>query len=159
MFYLNKAQFEPAMILFGLLFIPCIIALIVANFMFSGLVVFLTLILVLAIYIVIVIFNLKESQKTDYYLLLNNQEMEIVYHDLILSKTKINLSFDQINRIEYYRMNSLKGWSMLYSYLYPKCVFMTYTLNGEEKTVFIGYLNYEDIKMITNQNNIDLVVY
>ena len=48
---------------------------------------------------------------------------------------------------------------MLYCYVFPKCVYLTYNVNGEEQTKFIGYLDIKDIKEISKITNTDLKIY
>ena len=48
---------------------------------------------------------------------------------------------------------------MLYSYVFPKCVYITYKIGEEEQTKFIGYMDLKDIKQIANDKNIKLIVY
>ena len=48
---------------------------------------------------------------------------------------------------------------MLFSYIFPKCVYLTYNVNGEEQTKFIGYLDIGDIKEISKKTNSELKIY
>ena len=48
---------------------------------------------------------------------------------------------------------------MLFSYIFPKCVYLTYNANGEEQIKFIGYLDIEDIKEISKKTNSELKIY
>lgn len=85
--------------------------------------------------------------------------MKLEFYDSINGKTKIELQFDEIIQFEYYRMNSIRGWLMLFSYIAPKCVFLTYNVKGNKQTKFIGYLDIKDVKEISKITNSGLKIY
>lgn len=158
MYFLEQKQFKPAMILFGIPFIPCIIGLIIANIMFFEIELLIMLMVILLIYLSIVLILMKLSKRKNHYLLLKDDIVEIVFHDFDKGITKLEIPFNKIKKIEYYRIVSLKSWLMLHSYIYPKCVFLTYDSNGEEVTKFIGYMDIKDVKEVA-KNNIELKIY
>lgn len=159
MYYLERKKFKPAMILFGTSFIPCIIGLIIANIILFKVELLVMLLLVIFIYLIIV-FNLwKLSKRKNYYLQVKEDVIELDFYDSIDGKIKLELQFKQIIKFEYYRINSIKGWLMLFAYIFPKCVYMTYNINGDEQTKFIGYLDIKDIKEISKNTNIELKIY
>lgn len=158
MYYLEQKQFKPAMILFGIPFIPCIIGLIVANVILFKVELLIILLTVLSVYLTIVFILWKLSKRKNHYLLLKKDGLDISFHDFTNGKVQLELSFDQITKIEYYRINSLKGWLMLFSNVFPKCVYITYNINGKEQTKFIGYMDIKDVKEVAN-NNIKLKIY
>lgn len=158
MYYLDEKQFKPAMILFGILFIPSIIGLLIFNIVNFEIGLFILLLAFLFIYIGIILIVWKTSKRREHYLLLNDEGVEIVFYDSLDGKKKLELSFCQIKKIDYYRINSLEGWLVLFSFIYPKCVYITYTINGEEWTKFIGYMDYKDIKGIA-KNKIMLKIH
>lgn len=159
MYYLEQKQFKPAMILFGIPFIPCIIGLIIANIMLYKVELLIMLLIILTVFLTIVIILWKLSKRKKQYLLLKDNEIELEFYDSINGKTKLVLQFNQIKKFEYYRINSIKGWLMLFSYIFPKCVYITYNLSGEEQTKFIGYLDIKDIKEISKKTNTELKIY
>lgn len=159
MYYLEQKQFKPAMILFGIPFIPCIIGLIIANILLFKIELFVILLIIIGVYLVIVIILWKLSKKKNHYLSLKDNEIELEFYDFINKKVKLEVRFDEIVRFEYYRMNSIKGWLMLFSNIFPKCVYLTYNVNSEEQTKFIGYLDIKDIKEISKKTNSELKIY
>lgn len=159
MYYLEQKQFKPAMILLGIPFVPCIIGLIIANVMLLKIELLIMLFIILGIYLIIVILLWKLSKRKNQYISIKENVMELVFHDFMNGKTKLELQFDEIIKFEYYRINSIRGWLMLFSYIFPKCVYLTYNVNGEEKTKFIGYLDIKDIKEISKITNSDLKIY
>lgn len=159
MYYLEQKQFKPAMILFSIPFIPCIIGLIIANIMLLKIELFIILVIIIGIYLTIIVILLKISRRKTYYLLIKDNIIELEFHDFINNKTKIELQFKEMLQIKYYRINSIRGWLMLFSYVLPKCVYLTYNVNGEEQTKFIGYLDINEVKEISKITNIDLKIY
>lgn len=158
MCYLEQKQFIPAMILLGIPFIPCIISLIIANIILFKVELLIVLLIILMIYLTIVFILWKLSRRKNHYLLLKEDEVEIVFHDFSNGKEKLNLSVNQIIKIEYYRITSIKGWLMLFSYIFPKCLYITYKINEVENTKFIGYMDLKDIKKIATDKKIKLII-
>lgn len=159
MYYLEQKQFKPAMILFGIPFIPCIIGLVIANILLFKIELLIMLSIIFGAYLIIVIILWKLSKRKNHYLLLKDYEIELEFYDSINGKVKLEVQFDEIVRFEYYRINSIKGWLMLFSYIFPKCVYLTYNENGEEQKKFIGYLDIGDIKEIAKKTNSELKIY
>ena len=159
MYYLDQKQFKSAMILFGIPFVPCIIGLIIANIMLLKIELLIMLFIILAIYLIIVIILWKLSKRKNYYLLIKDNVIELEFYDSINGKTKLELQFNEIIKFEYYRINSIRSWLMLFSYIFPKCVYLTYTVNEKEQTKFIGYLDIKDVKDISKITSSDLIIY
>jgi len=159
MYYLEQKQFKPAMILFGIPFIPCIIGLIIANVLSFKIELMIMLLIIVGIYFIIAIILWKLSKRKNHYILLKENLIELEFCDFISGQVKLELQFDEIIKFEYYRINSIRGWLMLFSYLFPKCVFLTYCINGKEETKFIGYLDIKDIKEISKNTNSELKIY
>lgn len=159
MYYLDEKQFKPEMILFGILFIPCIIGLIIVNVLLFEIKLLIMLLIIIGIYLTIVTILWKLSKRRNHYFLIKDNVIELGIYDSINGKVKTEVEFDKIVRFEYFRINSIKGWLMLFSYVFPKCVYLTYNKNGEEQTEFIGYLDIKDIKEISKQTNSELKIY
>ena len=159
MYYLDEKQFKPAMILFGIPFIPCIIGLIIVNVLLFEIKLLIMLLIIIGIYLTIVTILWKLSKRRNHYFLIKDNVIEFGIYDSINGKVKLEVEFDKIVRFEYFRINSIKGWLMLFSYVFPKCVYLTYNENGEEQTKFIGYLDIRDIKEISKQTNSELKIY
>ena len=135
------------MILFVIPFIPCIIGLIIANILLFKIELLIMLSIIIGVNLIIVIILWKLSKRKKHYLLLKDNEI------------KLEVQFYEIVRFEYYRINSIKGWLMLFSYIFPKCVYLTYNSNGEEQKKFIGYLDIGDIKEVSKKTNSELKIY
>lgn len=159
MYYLEQKQFKPAMILLGIPFIPCIIGLIIVTIMSFEIELLIMLLIILGIYLIMIIILLKLSKRKKYYLFIEDNVMRLEFCDSINGENKLELQFDEIIQFEYYRMNSIRGWLMLFSYIAPKCVFLTYNVNGNKQTKFIGYLDIKDVKEISKITNSDLKIY
>lgn len=105
MYYLEQKQFKPAMILFGIPFIPCIIGLIIANILLIKVELLIMLTIIIGVYLIIVIILWKLSKRKNHYLLLKDYEIELVFYDSIKGKVKLEVQFYEIVRFEYYRIN------------------------------------------------------
>lgn len=159
MYYLEQKQFKPSMILLGILFVPCIIGLIIANVMLLDFELLIILFIIIVIYLMIIIILWKISRNKNHYILIKDNIMELKFLDSFNGETKFELKFDDIIRFEYFRINSIRGWLMMYTLVYPKSVFLTYNLNGDEQTKHIGYLDINDVKEISKITNSDLIIY
>lgn len=159
MYYLEQKQFKPGMILLGIPFIPCIIGLVIVNIKLFKIELLIMLLTVSVIYLTIILVLWKISKKREKYLLLKDNKIELGIYDPAIGKTKLEIEYNQIIKFEYYRINSIRGWLMLFSYVFPKCVYLTYNEKGVEQTKFIGYLDIQDIKEISQKTNSELIIY
>ena len=75
MYYLEQKQFKPAMILFGIPFIPCIIGLAIANILLFKIKLLVILSIIIGVYLIIVIILWKLSKRKNHYLLLKDHEI------------------------------------------------------------------------------------
>lgn len=159
MYYLEEKQLKPAIILFSVPFMPVIIALAISSMVFLTIELFIVLLFTLVVYVSGIMIFWKLSRRKKYYLLLKENELEMVFHDFSTGEEKLSLYYSEIKEIIYYRITSVRGWLMLFSYVLPKCVYISYVSQGKEQTKFIGYMNYEDIKEIAKNKNLNLRIY
>jgi len=157
---LDRSMFISASVFFSIIFLPmiamCVVGLcieFVRGILVSALGLF-------ALYAALMIYLWLSSHKHKNYLLLRDGEVEIIYTDASNSKTKhMYLQYDQIRRIEYYRLHSLLSWLQLVAnYVFPMCVFVTYVSNadGEEYAANVGYLRHREVKEIAELTGIDV---
>ena len=158
-YYLERARFLPEMILCGIVMIPSIIGLVYVSIVDLNIATLVTLAAFVVSYFLIIVFSKKTSKRKDKYLLLKNTDVEIVSHDFIQGKVHLELHYNQIKKIHYYRMNSLLGWFILWQGVYPKCVLITYRIDEKEHTKFIGYLDYSEAKEISEITNSEFIVH
>ena len=162
MIYLNEKQFLPAMIFISTMFLPIILALtflsiyhrIFEPLLIAGILLFTYLFLIFCFF--------KIAQLKKDYLVFNDNGLEICCENKYCDKkTGIwKISFSEIERIEYYKILSLTGWLSLWTGLFPRCVFLTIRDSfGQEDSVFIGYLNLEQVKMLSQIGAIDLWIH
>ena len=162
MIYLNKKQFLPAMVLISTIFLPIILALtflsiyhrIFQPLLITGILLFVYLFLIFCF------FKIAQSKKK--YLIFNDNGLEICCGRKYCDKnTGIwTISYDKIEKIEYYKILSLKGWFSLWTGLFPRCVFLTIRdCFGEEDSIFIGYLDLDQVTMLSQIGKIDLLIH
>ena len=150
MYYLEQKQLTPALTLLSFLFIPCIIGLTLLNIISFKLGLLILLLIISGIYLTLIFVFLKLCKKQNHYLLIEKDRVEIAFLDFTDGENKIELKFDQILKLEYYRINSIRGWLMLFSYILPKCVYITFILEDKVQKKFIGYMDIDDVEKISN---------
>lgn len=70
------------------------------------------------------------------------------------------VSYDKIECMDYYKITSFLGWLSLYSYCFPKCVFITvHDCFGQDESVFIGYMDLVQAREIASIGNLQLIVH
>ena len=160
-YYLERARFLPEMILCGIVMIPSIIGLVYVSIVDFNIATLVTLAAFVVSYFLIIVFSKKTSKRKDEYLLLKDTDVEIVYHDSILVKVHLELHYNQIKQFHYYRMNFIRSWCrfIFLLHIYPKCVFITYSIDEKEHTKFIGYLDYSEAKEISEVTNSEFIVH
>lgn len=162
MIYLNKKQIVPAMILIHVVFAPIIVALFALSVIDKRWEVLLCAILLFLVYLTFVFFLCKKAYSKRYYLISQDDHLEVCFkknffnHDTEL----LRIPYRDILQMDYYRISSIKGWFILYSCLFPKSVFITfYNEDKNERTVFIGYMDLNQIRSLAEKGNVELVVH
>ena len=162
MIYLNKKQFLPATILISIVFLPIILALIFISIYHHTFQPLLITGILLFIYLFLIFCFFKIAQSKKKYLIFNDNGLEICCGSKYCDKnTGIwKISYSEIEKIEYYKMFSLKGWFSLWTGLFPRCVFLTIRdCFGKEDSIFIGYLNLDQVTMLSQIGGIDLLIH
>ena len=160
MISLSRSQFLPAMILISVLFVPIVSVLIWVSFLDHILFLFVGLLLVIYLILALYFFRTSRSQKN--YLIMNDDGLDICCGNQYCNKdTGIwKISYAQIRQIDYYKLSSPMGWFSLWNGLLPKCVFLTFRdLSGKEISVFIGYLEFDQVNSIAKTGGIELLVH
>ena len=62
------------------------------------------------------------------------------------------------NKLEYYKLSSVLSWLQLINGVFPKCVYIKHNSCGKVECEPIGYMNISDIKKISKDINIKLVI-
>lgn len=162
MIYLNKKQFLPAMILISIMFVPIMLMLTCLCLFYNVFQPFLIIGILLVTYLLLIFCFFKISKSTKNYLIINNDGLDICCGNKYCDKNTgvWKVPYNEIARIDYYRISSLKGWVSLWTGLLPKCVFITIqNRGGKENSVFIGYLDLDQVKLIANTGNIEIFVH
>ncbi len=161
MIYLNKKQFLPSMILISVMFLPMILALTYLSFSHHVWEPFLIAGILLIIYLSLTLCFFKISKSTKNYLMVKNEGFEICCGNKYCDKDSgiWKVSYQKIEKIDYYRITSLKGWFSLWTGLLPRCVFITIRTLGVEDEVFIGYLDLNQAKKLASIVNTELITH
>ena len=101
----------------------------------------------------------KVTRNKDYYLLGKENGLEMVIEE-IGNNEKLELKYNQIIKIEYYKITSITNWIFEFFQIFCiRCAYITYIANAEEVTRLIGCLSYKEIKEIAQKTNIKLKVH
>lgn len=152
MYYLNKNQLLPSVVFFSTLILPFIIALIIAYAVEPKIEILLILLSLSLVYVVIILVMFCISRQKKWFILVEDESVQIRYLDNFKGDTKIRLKYEEIKQIEYYRINTIRGWTVLQSYVFPQSVFITFVYDGVEQKKFIGYLDKKAIQNFAEKN-------
>lgn len=153
-YYLNGVEYKVLFVIYSILAGAFIIPTIVLLCDKWNLGMFIFLILCVFIYLLFAIFFYRRYKKClkekNTYLLLSDERLEAVYKENANDVSKLELSYEQLVRMEYFRIISIA--SFFYSIIsmdVPTSIYITYEDNDAEiKTRCVGYLSYKDFKQI-----------
>lgn len=152
--YLSDCAFKPLFLLISLLMLPSIgICLILMMVDFRVELIFPFLFFLIAYStLIILIFHLSNNKK--YFVNITGEQVTIRVPN---HKDNIELSCDNIICMSYYKLSSVRSWFLLYNYVTPQAVYLTYMLKGSEKSILLGFSNWDDLCNFCNMTNIRLV--
>ena len=158
MIYLNEKEFKPVLIFFSVIFIPPIITLWVMTYIrFEYILIFISLCLLL-IYVLLILLVRKTTKTKKNYLIIHEESFEIHYPNIGNGTNELNVKFCDVIEVEYYRITSIRGWFQILGCVAPKCTYITYLKNGKRTTELMGFFDLSDIKKITSENGIRLIL-
>jgi hypothetical protein len=85
--------------------------------------------------------------------------LKIKYPNISKTSDEIILEYQNIQQIDFYGIASIKSWVMLFDYICPNSVFVTYRDSSEITRVFAGYLTPVQIKNLINESNLKIVLH
>ena len=153
---LSKGQLFPLSILCSIVCVPLIVGLIVYVCVDYKMPVLVILCLSLAIYIVLMLVIWRISSKRDYYFLIDETHVEIVFLDMFSGKTKLILDQEQIKKIAFDRPTLKNFLKCALTLSLPNRVDITFIENGEEKTKAIGHIRRRDAEEIAQKLQVEL---
>ena len=162
MYFLEQKKFKPLITLLSVPFVLCVIILLIAGLIRFEIKIIFYILILLAIHMIITFFLWKSTRDESKYLDLKDDEIQIVSNYGLNEKYDIiKIPYDKIIHMEYYKIISLYSLLMLFTYTLPNCVYISHTNNkkSQVETIFIGYLNYKDVKEISSKYNIKLIVH
>ena len=141
MYYLRPREFLGLAIIYSIVFVPIIIGLIISCIISFALDLLIILLVSFAIYLLIMFICWKVTRNKDYYLLVKENGLEMVIEELG-SNEKLELKYNQIIKIEYYKITSITNWIFEFFQIFCiRCAYITYIANAEEVTRLIGCLS------------------
>lgn len=162
MYLLEPKKFKPLFVILSVPFIVIGIILLIAGLTRFEMEMIFYLLILLAIYLVITFILWKSTRDESKYLEFKDNEIQIVSNYGLNEKYDIiKIPYDKIIHMEYYKIISLKSLlTMAHAYTIPNCVYISHNdnKNSRVENIFIGYLNYKDVKEISKKYNIKLIV-
>lgn len=160
MYYLEKKQLQSQLILLSAVFLPFVIITLIAYFITFDKIAIIILSSILVVYTIIVFVLFFLSMKKSNYLKVMDNTLIINYPNINGGNGYLEIISNKIISIDYYKITTPKNWLMLFNYVLPKCVYITYQdANNKFCRDFIGYLDINDIKRISRQLNVKLAVH
>jgi hypothetical protein len=154
---LSAGFFKPFVIILSIIILPGALGCCVLAFLdFRAELVVISAVLCI-IYIASVFLTYRLSRKKEYYLSFADGALEICYPN-IDKRGVLRLEADEVVKLEYYKLSSLKAWCMLHNCICPQCVFITYIKNGIQLCKHIGYARLESIEGFCRDADIALFV-
>lgn len=148
------------MLFISICIVPIIISLIVSCILLNKISIYVILCCFIFIYIFVILILKKESNIKKYYLKVNEDSLEILYPNITKNEEILTVSFNNIEKIEYYKMNLIKAlfFSFISRTVLQKAMIITYYENNEKKENLIGYAELADIKEICKKCRIKLII-
>ena len=100
----------------------------------------------------------KISKNKKNYLIINDDLFEIYYPNIGEGTNVLKVNFYDIIEIKYYKITSIRGWLQILGYVSPKCTYITYKRHGKKITELMGFFDLSDIREITNNKGIKLII-
>ena len=158
MIYLNSGIFRPMFILISIITLPIAIACLTLTFINFRVGLLIVTVLMFLSYFAILFAGYKYSKRKEYYLTVQENECIIIeYPHSIGEKYHLQLRPEDIIMIEYYKLCSVKAWCMLYNYVFPQCVYITYVSDGKEICKHIGYPDFIKISKLCAELGINFI--
>ena len=159
MIYLNKGAFKPMLILISIILLPLSISCLLLTIYDFRVQTFIISLAMLFVYFCTILGIYKHSKTSKYYLTLqDNTYMLINYPNVSSNMQPLKLNYNEIIKMEYYKITSIKAWCLLICYVCPQCVYITYAQNGKEESRLIGYPKFEEIRALCADLGIDLII-
>ena len=154
MFYTNEGIFKPMFILLSIIMLPLSICLWALTCMDFRVGLFIVSMVFLFGYFAAVLGIYKFSKSKKEHLSLENDALLVKFGD----ENVLRVETKNIVKLEYYKISSLKSWFLLFNYVSPQCVYITYKSAEECIRVFVGYLKYSSVVKLCDSAKITLVI-
>lgn len=125
------------MLFISICIVPIIISLIVSCILLNKISIYVILCCFIFIYIFVILILKKESNIKKYYLKVNEDSLEILYPNITKNEEILTVNFNNIEKIEYYKMNLIKAlfFSFISRTVLQKAMIITYYENNEKRKI------------------------
>lgn len=158
MIYLNKGSFVPKVILISIIFAPITIACTLSFLGDFQLPIFMFFLTSLVFYCVGILLAYINSKSKKYAIQEAEGKVIINYPNLYRGSQELVINHDSIVKMEYYRLFSIRSWCMMYNYVLPQCLYLTYICDGKCICNHIGYPDYREICNLCRTLDIELTI-
>ena len=155
MIYLNEGFFKPMFIFVSMLLLPISTACWILTFYDFRIELLIVTLIISLIYFISVAGIYIYSKTKKYFILIEDNAVIINYP--IQNSIQHKICFDDIVKMEFYSLSSIRSWCMLYNYVVPGCAFITYKHNDTEICKHIGYPDFSKIRDACLKMNVSFV--
>lgn len=157
MYYLSEGAFQPLCIMINTPMTIFVILYLFSSSSFILKLIFTLSLLFFTLGMDIITYAICNSKR--YYMLFCPDCLKIKYPNISKTSDEIILEYQNIKQIDFYGMTSIKAWAMLFNYICPNSVFVTYCDFNETREVFIGYLKPVHIRELKSERNLKVVIH
>lgn len=154
MIYLNTGLFKPILMIFSVLLLPLSFSCCILTFTDFRIELFFISLIMILLYFVIIIGGYKHSKTKKNYLFIENDFIVINYYNLRCAKINVQ----DIKKIEYYKISSIKAWGMLFNCVCPQCAYITYIYDEKEVCEHIGYPDFNRISKLCDSIGVNFSI-
>lgn len=157
MIYLNKGFFAPIFLFINFVFAPLFILCWFLTIRQFDIAIFCVSLTMSFVWFLSSFGLWKYSKSKKNYMYAEENKLYINYPNLT-TESLFQISINQIIRIEYYKFNSIRAWSLICNNIGPRSAFITYFEGEDEVCKLIGYPKIDEIKDLCSKHKITIVL-
>lgn len=148
-FFLNSGLFKPLVIILNIPLLPLVVVSFIVAANNNSIKWFIISSIMFFCYSLIMFVTYRYSKSKRYFIKIYNDKVKICSPNMSGNEQNITIEHRDIIKLEYFGLLSFNAWLMLFNYVCPQCVFITFLKDGEEHSKHIGYLNRKDFLQIS----------
>ena len=150
----NDCAFKSAFLLLSALLLPANLICLILTIKDFRIELMLVTLFFLIVYSTLILTVYRLSNNEKYFVDITGDIVTVKhpYH-----QQNLKLDRNDVTCISYYKLSSIKSWLLLHNFVTPQAVYLTYKINEVEKSIHIGYCNYENLYSFCDAANIELI--